>query len=125
MPLYRKLRKIGIPKEQIYFGISGSNEYRIKGESGFRMYDFCILSHKIIIEYHGTAWHAKNEEESKYKTNPIGTLLESSWDNDCYKKLLAIQNGFSIIELWSDEESLNLVKLNDLLCNLMNNQTGE
>lgn len=118
LPLYKKLRKLGIPREQIYFGVTGSNEYRLKGELGTRIYDFCILSYKIIIEFHGRAWHAKSEEESFIKTNPFGNLLSLSWKNDCYKKTLALANGFSIIELWSDEHEANYEKLENLITNI-------
>lgn len=118
IPLYKKLRKFGIAKDDLYFGITGSSEYRLKGEFGTRIYDFCILSHKIIIEFHGMAFHAKTEEDSKCRDNPFGETLYTSWKNDCYKKLLAIQNGFDIIELWSDEESPNTSKLEDLLTKL-------
>lgn len=115
LPLYKKLRKLGIPRDQLYFGITGSNEYRLKGDLGTRIYDFCILSHKVIIEFHGRAWHAKSEEESFTKTNPFGNLLSLSWKNDCYKKTLALDNGFSIIELWSDETEENCKKLDSLI----------
>lgn len=118
LPLYKKLRKLGISKDDLYFGITGSNEYRLKGEFGTRIYDFCILSHKIIIEFHGISFHAKTEEDSKRRNNPFGETLYTSWKNDCYKKLLAIQNGFDIIELWSDEESSNTSKVEDLLTKL-------
>lgn len=115
LPLYKNLRKLGIPREQLYLGVNGSNEYRLKDKLVTKLYDFCILSHKIIIEFHGIQWHAKTEEDSKQRTNPFGYTLLASWQNDCYKKSLAIQNGFTIIELWSDEESINAGKLEDLM----------
>jgi very-short-patch-repair endonuclease len=54
------------------------------------MYDFTILSHKIIFEYDGIHWHG-----------------EHTIDKDRIKEELAIQNNFSIIRIrsdWSDKK---------------------
>ena len=115
IPLYKKLRKLGISRDDIYLGVTGSKEYRLKGDYGIRLYDFCILSHKILIEYHSIAWHSKTEDDSKQRLNPKGGSLIHSWENDCYKKELAKNNGFDIIELWSDEILINDDKINKLL----------
>lgn len=120
LPLYKRLRKIGISRDDIYLGISGSKEFRINGDRGIRLYDFCILSKKIIIEYHSTSWHSKTEEDSKIKKNPLGNSHEYSYNNDCYKKNLAINNGFDIIELWSDEIDINYSKIENLIKRLNN-----
>lgn len=54
IPLYRKLRRKGMKKEDVSWGIFGSNEFRIYlDKKQHYRYDFTIHSKKIIIEYDG------------------------------------------------------------------------
>jgi len=88
-----------IEYEDIYLGINNKNEYFIRDESRIYMYDFVIRSRKIIIEFHGTAFHARNE-------NWISPFInESAIDNiknRIVKNKTAISNGFKLLEIWSD-----------------------
>lgn len=98
-PLYKKLRKNGIKKEDIYWGIKGSKEYRLKSnlKNYNFFYDFTIKSKKIIIEYHNLFWHPRSNEIWK------GIISEEdAIARDKEKKDLAIQNGFQYIEVWND-----------------------
>jgi hypothetical protein len=110
IPLYRYARKLGIPKEKIYLGISGSREYFIRDESllknGGKFYDFTISCINLIIEYNGTFWHAREIENWK---NPW-TDYQSSINDDLYKKTLAESKFMSYHVVWSDEDLLS--KLN-------------
>jgi 5-methylcytosine-specific restriction endonuclease McrA len=95
IPLYKYLRNNGIDKSDIYWGISGSNEYWLRDVNNnlFFMYDFTILSHKLIIEYDGIRWH--NDKEK-----------------DDIKEQLAINNGFSIFRIkseWSEKEKFDYI----------------
>jgi hypothetical protein len=100
IPLYKLLRIHGILREDIYFGVSGSNEYRLYDSINkkLRMYDFTILSKKLIIEYDGMFWH----------TNPEHIA------NDQYKDSLADGTGFTIYRIKSDDPN-KLINLNKFL----------
>ena len=103
IPLYKILRKNGYCRQDIFFGISGSSEYWLKDISRklFYLYDFTILSQRIIFEYDGIKWHD-----------------ESNLQHDLDKTALAESNGFTVIRIksdWSDEMKFNIIKtvLND------------
>lgn len=96
IPLYKYLRKNNILREDIYFGISGSNEYFLRSmkDKLFCKYDFTILSHKLIIEYDGIYWH--NDKEK-----------------DFIKENLAKTNGFKVLRICSTlehNEKITIIK---------------
>lgn len=69
IPFYKKLRAIGITRHDIRIGVSGSSEYWLCDADSFYMYDFTIISKKIIVEYDGSYWHqnkAKDEIKEKF-----------------------------------------------------------
>lgn len=108
-PLYKILRrKYNIPREDIYWGINGSSEYFIN-DDGFHLYDFTIRSKKIIIEYHGEAFHPNIKWKDTEKWNNWRCLFtnetaDEKYKFDQFKKNKAIKNGFSILEVWSSDE---------------------
>lgn len=63
IPLYKLVRVMGINREDIRFGVGGSYEYRIYHGKDYFMYDFTILSKKLIIEYDGSYWHQSDTIE--------------------------------------------------------------
>lgn len=102
IPLYKYCRKIGISRNEIYFGINGSREFfirkpQIKNEGYF--VDFCVPSLKIVVEYNGVFWHPKPGCEWK------NTFI--SYDNAVFRdqsvKMLCERRGFDFIVVWSDE----------------------
>ena len=107
--LYRICRKIGIKRKDIYVGINGSREFFIRDEEskinkgGF--FDFAIPTLKIIIEYNGTFWHAREKKDWR---NPwVDYNASITYDN--YKKYLVEKRGYELYIVWSDdnkEESL-------------------
>lgn len=106
-----------IKHDDIYIGNGDSNEYFIRDKNNIFFYDFTIRSKKIIIEYNGVIFHPKNEN-SKWK-NPFDEKItpKEAYNRQKYKIDLAKINGFSILEIWSDEDSkyekcINFIKKN-------------
>lgn len=100
----------GIDYDDIYLGIDGKNEFFLRNGENFFMYDFTIKSKKLIIEYHGIAFHAKKKDDIWVNvfTN------ENAKQNIKKRKIkngLAKSLGFKILEIWSDDDvSLNIEK---------------
>jgi hypothetical protein len=107
MPIYKYLRKIGIERSEIYWGIHSSKEYYInKGNGDIFRYDFTIPRLKIIIEYHGIAWHPISIEDDgvfRYIGEFFGKNREDAYLKDKYKEEVARDNGFKIFSVWSIE----------------------
>jgi hypothetical protein len=103
IPLYKFCRKLGLKRNEIYFGINGSREFFIKDtsfeENVGKFYDFCIPKLNLIIEYHGTFWHPKNSEEWE---NPWKSFAEA-FESDKYKENLAKKRNMEYHIVWSDE----------------------
>ena len=117
MPLYKKFRKLGIPRNNIYIGVGNNKEKYLDGY----LYDFCVDDYKIIIEYNGIAFHphkdkmTKNEIE-EWKQVFTNKTFKETVEHDQEKINVAKQNGYHIIEIWSDnsvEENWQII--NDLL----------
>jgi hypothetical protein len=104
IPLYKMCRRLGLKRNEIYFGINGSREFFIRDDNleknGGKFYDFCIPKLNVIVEYHGTFWHPRNLDEWK---NPW-TDYESAKSNDDYKKSLANSRNMCYHIVWSDDE---------------------
>jgi hypothetical protein len=102
--LYKILRKMGLQRSEIYFGIDGSREFFIRDNSKIinqgRFVDFCIPKLKLCIEYNGTFWHARDRNEWK---NPF-IDFEQSIMKDEKLKLLCEDRGFDLVVVWSDED---------------------
>jgi hypothetical protein len=101
----------GIKEEDIYIGIDGKTEYFLRNDKNIYFYDFTIKSKKIIIEFHGITFHAKNE--SQIWKNPFtNETKEENIQKRSIKNNLAKKNGFKLLEIWSD----NLVNNNINIC---------
>lgn len=108
IPLYKRLRKLGLNREDIYWGISGSKEYWLSGDDNIFFYDFVIPKLNKIIEYNGIAWHPNPNWSKKRLISwkpPFKSQLTASdkiaFDN--YKELFAKERGFDVLNIWSDE----------------------
>jgi very-short-patch-repair endonuclease len=101
IPLYKLLRKRGIKKEDIVWGIGNKKEFTTHDKTTNRNYcfDFVIKSKKIIVEYNDTFWHARNKQDWK---NPM-VKYEQSYERDENKKQVAKRLGFNILYVWSDD----------------------
>jgi very-short-patch-repair endonuclease len=108
IPLYKWLRrKHGFSRDDILFGINGSRElFLINPELEVTngLYDFTILPLKLIIEFHGIKFHPKSENDQNFKPfHDINT--KEAWQHNRDKVKLAESNGFTVFEVWSDEEN--------------------
>jgi len=105
-PLIRWCLSEGIDYDDIYLGVDGKREYFIQTNKKIYFYDFCIRSKKIIIEFHGTSFHANpNDENVNEWRHPFtGETAKINLHNTNIKNKKAIQKGFSLIEIWSNED---------------------
>lgn len=122
LPLYRALRKVGMRKSDIYWGISGSTEYFIRDDDKLFWYDFTIPLHKIIIEYNGEHVHPNPSmaasEQANWKHAFSGKGFNECMEHDHRKRLAAERLGYTIIYVWSQNETpiTNIMEqINDLI----------
>jgi very-short-patch-repair endonuclease len=108
---FKKLTKIlyskfNINKDDITTNYKDNKEFRLV----YYFYDYCIHSHKIIIEYNGKLWHPNKEYYTKEEWNkwkhPFNENLNA---DDVYKKdkqklAIALSKGYKVITVWSDKE---------------------
>lgn len=115
IPLYKRLRKMGLERKDICIGVKGSYEFRIvdKEKKKTYLYDFTIKSKGIIIEYNGERFHPNYEKYSIEYLNenwkPIRFFNKSTNDAHHYINLdkekikIAEQNNFNVLILWSSD----------------------
>lgn len=96
----------GIDYDDIYLGIDDKQEYFIQTDKKIYFYDFCIRSKKIIIEFHGTAFHAnlKDPNINEWRHPFTGESAKKNIHNTYIKNKKAIRNGFRLLEIWSNED---------------------
>lgn len=107
-PLYKKLRKeTSLGRNDIFWGILGSREYKIINEdhTSVYSYDFTILPLKIIIEYNNVMFHPRQETCNWSHPYDIQLTREEAILKDNVKKETAIKNGFTVLEIWNDENT--------------------
>ena len=99
--LYKNIRKNGISKENIVWGISGKKEFILtdweKNRSYF--YDFVIKNKKIIIEYNNVFWHPRKREEWR-GLGDYDKIMKYQEE----KKELAISRGYDVYYVWNDDD---------------------
>ena len=103
-PLIDKLIELNIKHNDIYIGTDNKDEYFIRDGTKIFFYDFTIRSKKIIIEYNGVLFHPKNENSNW--VNPLNKNIttKEAYNKQQYKINLAKNKGFSILEIWSDDD---------------------
>lgn len=129
LPIYKYLRKEGVPRECIHLGVNGSKEkyiYSKKNKTCY-YYDFCVEYNnlKYIIEFNGEHVHpnpntlTKNEWllwEHTFNKKDADTIFEY----DKYKNTLANQNGYQVLSIWSSVSKIdNIEKCKQFLKNNM------
>ena len=93
---------IGIPFDVIFIGMEDKSEFFLKDNKNIYFYDFTIRNLQLIIEFHGVAFHAKNE--SDIWMNPFTNQeAKENIEKRRVKNNLAIRNGFKLLEIWSDD----------------------
>lgn len=97
-----------------FMGEEGNREYIIYDYCTSRryMYDLCIPAYKLIIEYHGECFHPRptltEEEWAKWKCVRTGDDANTRHSLDVYKRKLAEDKKYKMLELWStDGEDTN------------------
>lgn len=98
--LYKKLRKSGICKTDIVWGISNNKEFVMTDENtkSSYFYDFVIKSKKIIVEYNNIFWHPREDLDWRGIVN-----YQTAYDRDIRKANLAKSRGYEIFYIWSDD----------------------
>lgn len=100
-------------KKEIFEEISpkifyGDSEYFLRDEKKVRFYDFTIPDIGIIIEYHGIAFHPREDLRyypgiQKYKFKYGGLSFDEKKKYDDEKDNLARKNGYAVIYVWEDD----------------------
>lgn len=114
--IYKYLRKNGIGKSDIYWGVGHSNEWFINTGSNLFFYDFTIPKLNIIIEYHGKMFHPNPEKvlnKDNWKCLYSGLPYDIVLKSDMIKKQIAIDKGYEYITVYSDD-NLHL-KINEII----------
>lgn len=109
MNLYIFARRLGIQRNEIYFGVNGSKEWFIRDEKDIYFYDFTIPKLNLIIEYNGIMFHPpihilSESEKNKWKQLFSGLDADTVIKKDEYKKTLATNNDFDIFYIWSNDK---------------------
>ena len=105
LPLVEWLKELGYNNEDIQMGLPefrGERWIRYD-KSKYFLYDFCFLPTNVIIEYHGTRWHPL-EDGSWYDDCHMSVCPIKERERDLYKKTLAENNGYKVLEIWSHED---------------------
>lgn len=107
VPLYKWLRRRGYERNDILFGIDGSRELLFSSNGKTYLFDFTIKSLSLIIEYNGIAFHpkSKTDENNSFALHKRMTISEK-WEIDRKKIKTAEEAGYSVLEIWSDENEL-------------------
>lgn len=101
--LTKDLVDIGLDKQRIIGGDVTEKEFTRTDFDRERtyFYDYVLLDQKLIIEYNGLYWHAREGNEENWNSN-IKTFDESI-EYDKIKKNFIEEKGYVIIYVWEDE----------------------
>lgn len=106
--IYKFLRKNGIEKNDIYWGVGNSNEWFINKNGNIFFYDFTIPKLKIILEYNGIKFHPKTnmdlEKQKDWKCLYSNMTYDDKIKLDELKRKNAINDDFEYIEVFSDDD---------------------
>jgi hypothetical protein len=99
------ITEFSIDIDDIYIGDKNKKEYFIKEGNKIYFYDFTIRSKKIIIEYNGIMFHPKNENSTWINPFDIRTTNKEAFYKQKNKLDIAINKGFNVLEIWSDDNN--------------------
>jgi len=99
--IYKKLRKLGISKNDIVWGIGSRKEFisHDKDTKKNYAYDFVVKSKKVVLEYNDPFWHARDINEWR---NPY-IKYEDSLKFDNTKNKFIERLGYKVKIIWSDD----------------------
>lgn len=120
--VFKYLRKNGIDKNDIYWGVGHSSEWFINTGNSIFFYDFTIPKLNIIIEYNGTMFHPNPDKILKdWKCLYSGLSYDVVLKNDILKKQIAINKGFEYIVVYSDDNlAIKLTEIIDKINKVIN-----
>lgn len=108
---------------EIYYG-SLNREYTIYNKENKHIYafDFTDLTNKKIIEFQGDIYHANpNLFSEDDKPSPWNNLTSKElWQKDEYKKQVALNNNFDLIQIWESDFRNNKEKTIKKCLNFLN-----
>lgn len=106
--IYIYLRKKGINKKDIYWGVGHSNEWFVNSNGIITFYDFTIPIINLVIEYHGIKFHPNenNIEINREEWTCLfsGMSFHDKLKCDKFKRDIIVAKGFDYIEVFSDED---------------------
>lgn len=114
-PVHDWVLSEGIANPCDIYGIDNRERYIAKKGHKVRFYDYTIESLKVIIEFHGTAWHPRMDTPELYRAHKLQTGLsfDDALGRDIEKRQRAIDAGYDYLEVWSDvplETNIQLCK---------------
>jgi hypothetical protein len=106
-PLSERLKSINVTC--IYGHETGSEWFISVANSPVRYYDFAIPELKILIEFQGERYHPRKDllteqEWNEWRTPYIHLTADEVYNNDIYKKKIALERGFELHYVWSYED---------------------
>jgi len=113
LEIYKYLRKNGIEKGDIYWGIGHSTEwYTINSNGGLYFYDFTVPKINLVIEYHGIKFHPNendiNINRDTWKSLYSGESFYEKLEYDKNKKDFIINKGYTYLEVFSDGNLIDM-----------------
>jgi very-short-patch-repair endonuclease len=88
------------------------HEYVLNKDGKKYCYDFTIKDLNLIVEYNGTKFHPKSENDPEFA--PIfesQDAVNEIWERDQFKINLAKENGFDVMIVWSDDVETGLMEI--------------
>lgn len=112
-PLVEWCLYLGINIDDIYLGINDKKEFFLQTDKKLYFYDFCIRSKKIIIEFHGIAFHANPNDinVNEWKHPFTNQSYNDNIKQTEIKNKKAINAGFKLLEIWSDVDPLDNIEI--------------
>lgn len=83
---------------------TGDNEFYINDHGKFWKYDFTVLELKLIIEYNGIHVHPKISSPDTWRHAFTKQSKHEVLLHDLSKRNAAINRGFTVIDVWSDDD---------------------
>lgn len=104
-----------LPKElQQECNFAELNKERFLNFNGkYLLYDFCLLSKKIFIEFQGDYWH---RNPNLYEATEENIAI---WEKDRIKKDVAEENGFQVFYIWESDYNNDKEKIVNYFLNLL------
>lgn len=100
LPLYKRIRRIGIQRHDVFWGIGGSREYATRFKNRNYFFDFVVHSKKLVVEYNNVFWHYRIGE---IWNNPFYSKEESE-KRDTEKRNSMEMRGYTVMYIWNDDD---------------------